>query len=79
MARASAEDLRPVLADLDVATLLIYGDRDVRAHHDPVADHLHVCASGSTLVTLGDVGHVCNLGAPHELNRTLRVLLVQHS
>lgn len=31
MARASAEDLREVLPHINVPTLLIYGDRDVRA------------------------------------------------
>jgi pimeloyl-ACP methyl ester carboxylesterase len=31
MARASAEDVRDVLSRVDVPTLLVYGDRDVRA------------------------------------------------
>jgi pimeloyl-ACP methyl ester carboxylesterase len=31
MARASAEDVRDVLPNIDVPTLLVYGDRDVRA------------------------------------------------
>jgi pimeloyl-ACP methyl ester carboxylesterase len=31
MAQASAEDVRDVLPRVDVPTLLVYGDRDVRA------------------------------------------------
>ena len=58
--RASAEDLRDVLPHVDVPTLLVYGDRDVRAPLS-VAEHLHAEIAGSTLVVLPGVGHVCNL------------------
>lgn len=46
MARASAEDLRWLLADIALPTLLVYGDHDTRAPR-PVADHLHAAISGS--------------------------------
>ena len=77
MARAAAEDLRPLLADVVVPTLLIYGDRDVRAAR-AVADHLHATLSDSTLVTLAGVGHVCNLEAPDRFNEVLRDWLRAH-
>ena len=62
MARASAEDLREVLPHIDVPTLLVYGDKDVRAGL-PVAEDLHATIPGSTLVVLPDTGHVCNIEA----------------
>jgi pimeloyl-ACP methyl ester carboxylesterase len=63
MARASAEDLREVLPHITVPTLLVYGDKDVRAPLT-VAEDLHAAISGSTLVLLPDTGHVCNIEAP---------------
>ena len=77
MARAAAEDLRPLLADVAVPTLLIYGDRDV-PRPTAVADHLHATLSESTLVILTGVGHVCNLEAPDRFNETLRDWLRAH-
>ena len=49
MAMASAEDVRDVLPRLDVPTLLVYGDRDVRAPLT-VAETLHaaIAAPGSS-------------------------------
>ena len=46
IARASAEDLRGDLARIDVPTLLVYGDQDVRAPL-AVAEHLHSTIAGS--------------------------------
>jgi pimeloyl-ACP methyl ester carboxylesterase len=74
MARASAEDLRGVLPDIKVPTLLVYGDRDVRAPLT-VAQDLHAAISGSTLVVLPDAGHVCNIEAPEAFNRAVRNFL----
>ena len=62
MARASAEDVRGVLPDITVPTLLVYGDGDVRAPLT-VAEDLHAAISGSTLVVLPDTGHLCNIEA----------------
>jgi pimeloyl-ACP methyl ester carboxylesterase len=59
------------LPQIDVPTLLIYGDRDVRAAL-PVAEALHAAISGSKLVVLPDVGHLCNLEAPDGFNAAIR-------
>jgi len=74
MARASAEDLRGGLDRIDVPTLLVYGDRDVRAPR-AVAEGLHAAIRGSTLVFLPCVGHVCNLEAADQFNDTIRSFL----
>ena len=78
MAHASAEDLRHTLPNLHVPTLLVYGDKDVRAPL-PVAEHLHSAIAGSTLVVLPELGHVCNLEAPRKVNETLRTWLERHA
>src|SRR5438552_3440217 len=49
MARASAEDLRDALPHVEVPTLLVYGDNDVRAPLT-VAGHLHAAIADATLV-----------------------------
>ena len=77
MAQASAEDLRGTLAGIKVPTLLVYGDRDVRAPIY-VAEQLHAALPDSTLVVLEGVGHVCNLEAPDEFNKTLRSWVAGH-
>jgi pimeloyl-ACP methyl ester carboxylesterase len=74
MARASAEDLREVLPHINVPTLLVYGDKDVRAPL-AVAEDLHAAISGSTLVVLPDTGHLCNFEAPEAFNRAVRNFL----
>jgi pimeloyl-ACP methyl ester carboxylesterase len=51
MAGASAEDVRDVLPRVDVPTLLLYGDRDVRAPLT-VAEALQAAISRSNLVLL---------------------------
>jgi pimeloyl-ACP methyl ester carboxylesterase len=74
MARASAEDVRDVLPHIDVPTLLLSGDRDVRAPLT-VAEALHAAISGSRLVVLPDAGHLCNIEAPDEFNVAVRDFL----
>jgi pimeloyl-ACP methyl ester carboxylesterase len=74
MARASAEDVRDVLPRVNVPTLLVYGDRDVRAPLT-VAEPLHAAIAGSKLVVLPDTGHVCNVEAPDEFNVAVRNFL----
>ena len=74
MARASAEDLRDALPHVDVPTLLVYGDQDVRAPL-AVAEDLHAAIPGSTLVVLPGAGHVCNVDAPDEFNAAVRRFL----
>jgi pimeloyl-ACP methyl ester carboxylesterase len=74
MARASAEDVRDVLPHIKVPTLLVYGDRDVRAPLT-VAEALQAAISDSRLVVLPDAGHLCNIEAPSEFNDAVRDFL----
>jgi pimeloyl-ACP methyl ester carboxylesterase len=74
MSRASAEDLREGLPHINVPTLLIYGERDVRAPLG-VAAELKKSIPGSTLVLLPDAGHLCNIEAPEEFNSAVRAFL----
>jgi pimeloyl-ACP methyl ester carboxylesterase len=74
MARAVAEDLRGVLPHINVPTLLVYGDKDVRAPLT-VAEDLQAAIQGSTLVVLPDAGHVCNIEAPEAFNGAVRSFL----
>jgi pimeloyl-ACP methyl ester carboxylesterase len=74
MARASAEDVRDVLSHIAVPTLLIAGERDVRAPRE-VAEDLRAAIPGSELVVLPGVGHVCNVEAPIEFNAVVRGFL----
>jgi len=75
MARASAEDLREALPQVKAATLLIYGDKDVRAPLD-VARRLNAAISESKLAVLRGVGHLCNIEAPQEFNAAVRRFLL---
>jgi pimeloyl-ACP methyl ester carboxylesterase len=74
MARASAESVRHVLPRINVPTLLVYGDQDVRAPRS-VAEDLHAAIAGSTLVLLPGAGHVCNIEAPEAFDRAVRAVL----
>ena len=71
MARTSAEDLRDVLPNINVPTLLVYGDKDVRAPMT-IAEHLHAAIPNARLVVLRGTGHLCNIEAPDEFNATVR-------
>jgi pimeloyl-ACP methyl ester carboxylesterase len=75
MAHSVAEaDLRDGLADIDVPTLLLYGDRDPRAPLR-VARDLHDRIPGSTLVVLHGVGHLGNIEAADRFNEEVRRFL----
>ena len=74
MARASAEDVRDVLRHVEVPTLLLYGDRDVRAPLT-IGEDLHAAIRGSKLVVVPDAGHVCNIEAPDDFNAAVRGFL----
>jgi len=74
MARASAEDLREVLPRIEIPTLLLYGDRDVRAPLS-VAEDLRAAISDSTLVVLPDAGHLCNIEAADAFTSAVRSFL----
>lgn len=75
MARASAEDLRDVLPQVDVPTLLVHGSDDVRAPLT-VAEQLHSAIAGSTLVVLPDTGHVGSIEAPDAFTAAVRTFLL---
>jgi len=75
MTWSSAEaDLRDMLATVTIPTLLLYGDRDVRAPQD-VANALHAAIPKSQMVILPDVGHVSPVEAPALFNREVRRFL----
>lgn len=78
MARSSAEaDLRDVLPLIGVPTLLLSGDRDVRAPPS-VAYDLHAAIPDSKLVVVPGAGHLVNLEAPERFNAELRAFLREH-
>ena len=75
MIRAFAEaDLRPALPHIDVPTLLLYGEDDVRSPRF-VADHLHANIPGSRLVTLPGLGHELYLESPETFLAAVRPFL----
>jgi pimeloyl-ACP methyl ester carboxylesterase len=72
---SSAEaDLRDMLASVNVPTLLLYGDKDVRAPLN-IAHALHSAIPASTLVVMPGVGHVSSVEAPELFNREVRNFL----
>jgi pimeloyl-ACP methyl ester carboxylesterase len=60
-------DLRDVLPTIEVPTLLLYGDSDVRSPVG-VAEELHAKIPTSRLVIMPGVGHVSHLEAPARFN-----------
>ena len=75
MLRAFAQaDLRDVLPTIAVPTLLLYGELDARAPLH-VAERLHAGISGSQLVVIPGVGHVCNIEAPDTFHSAVRQFL----
>lgn len=73
----AAADLRHVLPRIEVPTLLLYGDADVRSP-PAVADALQVEIPGATRVTLDGVGHLLNVEAPERFEREVRTFLRVH-
>jgi pimeloyl-ACP methyl ester carboxylesterase len=67
MARACAVDLRDVLPQVQVPTLLLYGDKDVRAPLS-VGHALHAAIPNSKLVVMPGVGHVSSVEAAEQFN-----------
>lgn len=75
MILAMAEaDLRDVLPKIDVPTLLLYGEEDVRSPMS-VAEELHTAITGSTLVVMPGVGHQSNVEAADRFNEEVRTFL----
>lgn len=74
MARAAEEDLREVLPQVAVPTLLVNGVDDTRAPRS-VAEKLQASITGSTLRVLEACGHLLTLEASAEFNDTVRAFL----
>jgi pimeloyl-ACP methyl ester carboxylesterase len=67
-------DLRDVLPLVDIPTLLLYGDADVRAPVSVGAD-LHARMPGSSFVVIPGPGHMVNLEAPERFDEEVRRFL----
>lgn len=77
MVRAFAEaDLRDVLADVSVPTLLLYGEDDRRSPR-PIAQALAAAIPTSRLVFVPGVGHDVNVEAPEVFEAYVRSFLRQ--
>ncbi len=75
MARAAAEaDLRDVLPTINVPTVILHGDLDVRAPRE-VAEALHAAIPGSRLTVLAGVGHASCVEAPERFTAELQEFL----
>jgi pimeloyl-ACP methyl ester carboxylesterase len=75
MLQAFAEaDLRDMLPDINVPTLLIYGDTDQRSPLH-VAKELHANIPTSSLVIIQGVGHVVHAEAPEKFNNEVMSFL----
>lgn len=75
MAHSSAEaDLRNVLGRIDVPTLLLSGDKDVRAPLS-IAEDLHAAISTSELVVMQGIGHLSSVEASERFNTEVRAFL----
>jgi pimeloyl-ACP methyl ester carboxylesterase len=73
--RAFAEaDLRDVLPRIDVPTLLLCGEEDMRAPRH-VWEALHSGIRGSKLVLIPGVGHVIDIEAAERVNAEVRAFL----
>jgi pimeloyl-ACP methyl ester carboxylesterase len=64
-------DLRDVLPRIDVPTLLIYGEKDVRSPLS-IARELHAKIPGSKLVVIPSVGHMVDMEAADRFNAEVR-------
>jgi pimeloyl-ACP methyl ester carboxylesterase len=77
MAKASAEaDLRDVLAGIDIPTLLLYGDQDVRAPRE-VAEAIWAAIPRSRLIILPGVGPISSVEAPDRFCAEVRAFLTE--
>ena len=74
MSRACFEDQSHVLPEVDVPTLLLYADHDVRAPVT-VGEAIHAAIPGSELAVLSGPGHVSPVEAPDDVTRELRRFL----
>jgi pimeloyl-ACP methyl ester carboxylesterase len=72
MLEAFAEaDLRGALPKIDIPTLLLYGEKDVRSPKS-VANEIHNLTPNSNLVFFEGVGHLVNKEAPEAFDQEVR-------
>jgi pimeloyl-ACP methyl ester carboxylesterase len=77
MARSLAEsDTRNLLADIDVPTLLLWGDADLRSPLS-VAREMQGRIPGASLAVIPNAGHVSNLEAPAHFNAQIRAFCLR--
>jgi pimeloyl-ACP methyl ester carboxylesterase len=77
MARSLAEsDTRDLIAGIDVPTLLVWGEADVRTPLSAAHDLQHRIP-GARLVVIPETGHVSNVEAPARFNAELRDFCLQ--
>jgi pimeloyl-ACP methyl ester carboxylesterase len=75
MAAASAEaDLRDVLPEVDVPTVVLHADQDIRAPRD-VAEALCAAIPNPRLVVLSGTGHVSCVESPEQFTAEVRAFL----
>lgn len=67
-------DLRDVLPTVNVPTLLLYGDKDVRSPLT-VAQQMHAAIPGSRLVVIPGTGHLSDMEAPDRFNAEVAAFL----
>jgi len=67
-------DVRDVLPRIEVPTLLLYGEKDVRSPRD-VGEEMHARIAGSKLVFISGVGHMIDMEAPDQFNSEVRDFL----
>lgn len=70
-------DLRHVLPNVDVPTLLIWGEKDVRSPLD-VARQFEEAIPHAELVVLPDAGHLSHLEQPERFNEAVRGFCKAH-
>ncbi len=70
----AAADLSDMLAEVDVSTLLLYGELDVRSPRT-VWEAMHQGIAGSRLVVIPDVGHMVDMQAAERCNDEIRAFL----
>lgn len=70
----AAADLRDTLPQVDVPTLLLYGEHDVRSPAS-VREPIHAGIADAKLVVIPDVGHMIDMQAPDRCNAEIRTFL----
>jgi pimeloyl-ACP methyl ester carboxylesterase len=72
MARSSAQsDMRDLLPEISVPTLLVWGEADVRSPLS-IAHQFHRAIFGARLVVIPGAGHLSNYEAPAQFNAAVR-------